>query len=70
MNTVREQLRFAPGSRLVMLDVINNLAEIQNPAYPGERLVVCFNLFLAEERVRTRKELLKTTEKELDKIAA
>jgi transposase len=45
-----------------------NLAEISSPDFPGERLVVCFNPLLAEDRSRTRKELLAATEKSLDKI--
>lgn len=39
-----------------------NLAEISHPDYPGERLVVCLNPALAEERARTREDLLKATE--------
>jgi transposase len=46
-----------------------NLAEISSPDFPGERLVVCFNPLLAEDRARTRKELLAATERSLDKIA-
>lgn len=45
-----------------------NLAEIVSPDYPGERLVVCFNPLLAEDRRRTRDELLAATEADLDKI--
>ncbi len=47
-----------------------NLAEITSEAYPGERLVVCHNPFLAEDRKRTREELLAATETKLAKIAA
>lgn len=47
-----------------------DLAEITHPDYPGERLIVCKNPFLAEERTRKRGELLETTERELAKIAA
>lgn len=45
-----------------------NLAEITDPAYPGERLIVCRNPFLARERSRKRDELLQATETEFDKI--
>jgi hypothetical protein len=45
-----------------------NLAEIRSDEFPGERLVVCFNPLLAEDRRRTREELLLATEKELEKI--
>jgi len=46
-----------------------NLAEISSSDYPGERLIACFNPLLAEDRRRTRDELLDATEKELEKIA-
>jgi hypothetical protein len=46
------------------------LIEILSPDYPGERLVVCRNPLLAEERARKREELLGATERELDKIVA
>src|SRR6202008_3772717 len=46
------------------------VAEIPSPDYPGERLVVCKNPLLAEERARKRAELLAATEKELARIAA
>ena len=47
-----------------------DLAEIVSPEYPGERLVACFNPPLAEERRRTRDELLAATEKDLRRTAA
>ena len=46
-----------------------NLAEITSEKYPGERLMVCFNPLLAEDRKRTREELLVATEARLAKIA-
>jgi transposase len=46
-----------------------NIAEITSPDYPGERLIACFNPLLAEERHRKRLDLLKATEKRLEKIA-
>lgn len=45
-----------------------NLAEITAPDYPGERLIVCRNPLLAEERRRKRQELLVMTEEKLEKI--
>src|ERR1022692_210117 len=45
-----------------------DLAEIQHPFYPGERLIACRNPLLAEERSRKRNELLAATEKQLHKI--
>jgi transposase len=47
-----------------------NLAAIQSPDYPGERLIAWINPFLAQERAATRQALLQATEKELDKIVA
>jgi hypothetical protein len=45
-----------------------SMAEITHPDYPGERLVACYNPFLAAERARKRGELLDATEAELQKI--
>lgn len=45
-----------------------HLAEISSPKFPGERLVVCRNPALAEERARKREELLQATEQELNKL--
>ena len=42
-----------------------NLAEITDPAFPGERLVVCKNPDLAAERARKREDLLTATERQL-----
>src|SRR4030067_1196817 len=46
-----------------------DLAEIRSPEFPSERLVAGFNPLVAEERGRKRQELLKATEKELERIA-
>ena len=46
-----------------------NLAEVQVAQYPGERLVVCYNPLLAQERARKREDLLAATDKELQKVA-
>ena len=45
-----------------------DLIEIRADAYPGERLMVCRNPLLAEERARKRQELLQATELVLDPI--
>lgn len=42
-----------------------DLAEITSPDFPGERLVCCRNPLLAEDRARTRRELLAATERKL-----
>src|SRR5215813_12119304 len=47
-----------------------DMAEITSPDYPGERLIACYNPFLAAERARKRAELLAATEAELAKIDA
>ena len=46
-----------------------DLAEITAPDFPGERLVVCRNPLLAEERTRKREDLLQATEAALTKLA-
>ncbi len=45
-----------------------DMAEITSPDYPGERLIACYNPFLAAARARKRAELLDATEAELQKI--
>ena len=46
-----------------------DLVEITSDAYPGERLMVCRNPLLAEDRARKRAELLEATEALLEPIA-
>ena len=58
----------AEGSLQMSLFDQRDLAEIHSPEFPLERLVACFNPFLAEERRRKRGELIAATEKELEKI--
>ena len=47
-----------------------DLAEITSGEFPGERLIVCRNPLLADERQRKRQELLAATEQKLTPIAA
>lgn len=47
-----------------------DLAEITSPDSPGERLIVCRNPLLAEERARKREALLRATEEALAPLAA
>jgi transposase len=54
--------------QLSLLDE-KNLAEISAPDYPGERLMVCHNPVLEEQRRRKRQALLEATEKKLEKIS-
>jgi Transposase DDE domain len=58
------------GSLQLSLFDERDLAEISDPAYPGERLVACRNPLLAEERARKRTELLAATERALNQIVA
>lgn len=58
------------GSLQLSLFDTTDLAEIQSPMYPGERLICCRNPFLAAEREQKREELLQATEKNLKKITA
>jgi transposase len=46
-----------------------NLIELTSEQFPGERLIVCRNPLLAQERARKRIELLAATEADLAKIA-
>lgn len=47
-----------------------DLAEVSSPEYPHERLIVCRNPLLAEERARKREDLLQATQKNLNAIVA
>src|SRR6202795_527135 len=60
----------AGGALQLSLFDQQDLAEITHPDYPGERLIVCKNPLLAEERARKRGELLAATARELATIAA
>ena len=64
------QALVADGALQLSLFDQQDLAEITHPDYPGERLIVCKNPFLAQERARKREDLLAATERELAKIAA
>ena len=46
-----------------------DMAAITSPDYPDERLIVCRNPELAEERPRKREELLQATERRLTRLA-
>jgi hypothetical protein len=62
-----QQLAEAGALQFSLFDT-RDLAEVTSPDYPGERLVVCKNPLLAEERRRKRDELLALTEADLKKI--
>jgi transposase len=57
------------GSLQLSLFDRRDLAEIEDPEFPTERLVVCHNPLLADERARKRDELLAATERELQRLA-
>ena len=59
----------ADALQLTLFDE-HDLAEIDSPDFPGERLVCCRNPALAEQRTRKRQDLLAATEKQLTPIAA
>lgn len=61
------QLAEAGALQFSLFDT-RDMAEISSPDYPDERLVVCKNPLLAEERRRKRDELLALTEADLGKI--
>lgn len=50
--------------------VADTVAEILSPQFPGERLLVCLNPRLRQQRARKREELLQATEAKLERIAA
>ena len=54
----------APGFQFSLFDE-QDFGEIQSPEFPHERLIACRNPLLAEERKRTREELLQATEQKL-----
>ena len=58
------------GSIQLSLFDQRDLAEVSSPDYPGERLIVCRNPLLADERSRKRRELLDATEQDLREIQA
>ena len=68
LKSVQIQKLVQTGALQLSLFDQHDLAEIQHPSYPGERLIACHNPLLAEERSRKRNELLQATEKQLNKI--
>ncbi len=63
-----QKLAAADGPLQLSLFDERDLAEIESPDYPGERLIVCRNPALGAERTRKRNELLAATEHELERI--
>jgi hypothetical protein len=65
-----KQLATDDGPLQLSLFDTTDMAEITSPDFAGERLIVCKNPLLAEERARKREELLTATEKDLARIKA
>lgn len=65
-----EGVRKLVDSKLIQLSLFDerDLAEIVSEDFPGERLIVCRNPILADERARKRDELLQATERKLEPI--
>src|SRR5487761_322737 len=58
------------GSIQTSLFDTQNLAEVTDQRFPGERLILCHNPLLGEKRAKKREDMLQATEKELAKVAA
>jgi hypothetical protein len=67
--TIRKLMKDGGPLQLSLFDE-QDLAEIHSPDFPGERLIACRNPFLAEDRARTREELLEVTEQKLARVKA
>jgi len=65
-----EGIRKLVDSKLIQRSLFDEreLAEIVSEDFPGERLIVCRNPILADERARKREELLQATERKLEPI--
>jgi hypothetical protein len=68
LKTAQIRKLMSAGALQLSLFDQTNLAEITSAEFPGERLVVCRNPQLAAERARKREDLLRATERELDKV--
>ena len=71
-SDIRQLLREAPNQPAALSPAqikADEVVEITSPDYPSERLIVCLNPRLKAERARKREDLLRDTEKILEKIA-
>jgi hypothetical protein len=68
LKTAQIRKLMSAGALQLSLFDQTNLAEITSDEFPGERLVVCRNPQLAAERARKREDLLRATERELDRV--
>jgi len=70
-NDAVQKLASDDGPLQLSLFDERDLAEITAPEqFPGERLIVCRNPLLAQERARKREALLTATERDLARVAA
>ena len=58
----------AQGDLQLSLFDLQGLCQVSSPDYPAERIIVCYNPMVAEDRARSREGLLAATERELDKV--
>jgi transposase len=70
LRSVQIQELVSEGALQLSLFDRTDLAEITHPDYPGERLIVCRNPLLAEERARKREELMQAAERKLAALVA
>ncbi len=70
LRSVQIQELVSNGALQLSLFDRTDLAEITHPDYPGERLIVCRNPLLAEERARKREELMQAAERKLAPLVA
>jgi hypothetical protein len=68
LKTAQIRKLMSAGDLQLSLFDETNLAEIASEEFPGERLIVCRNPHLAQERSRKREDLLQATERELAKV--
>ena len=71
-DSIRKLLEASPAGQPAALRpgelVPDQVAEIDSPEFPGERLLVCLNPRLRAERARKREDLLQATEAALERI--
>ena len=66
------QIRTLAADEVLRMSLFDehDLAEVSHPNFPGQRLVVCRNPLLAEERARKRDELMAAAEKKFEALRA
>ena len=66
------QIRTLAADEVLQMSLFDerDLAEVSHPNFPGERLVVCRNPLLAEERARKREELTVAAEQKFEAVRA